>query len=397
MRAEIPFSPPDIREEDIIAVDAVLRSGWITTGPVTQEFENALSDYLQVSSLLCLNSATAALELALRLFGVSQGDEVIVPAYTFAATANVVLHLGATPVFADCAPGSFHIGRKEIAEKLSSRTKAVIPVDFGGLPVNYDEIIELMDTLKLDTAANDLQSSLGRPLLLADSAHALGAEYRGCKVGSQADMTAFSFHAVKNLTTAEGGALCFSDKLDGESLLHRARLLSLHGQSKDAHAKTMAGNWRYEILEAGYKYNMTDIAAALGLSQLRRYPETLLSRKKIEQKYRFLLEGSMFDFPLKESEDKKSSYHLCPVSVHNAGEENRDRLIHLCSERGIALNVHYIPLPLHPLYQRLGFHMRDFPNAYAMYENEISLPIYPGLSEEETVYISRTLRELTRF
>lgn len=396
MALQIPFSPPDITEDEIQAVSQVMRSGWITTGPRVREFESALQNYLGVKDIVCLNSATAGLELVLRMWGIGEGDEVIVPAYTYAATANVVLHTGAVPVMADCAPGSFNIDPQEIHRKITPRTRAVIPVDFGGWPADYDEIIRVLEEHKSDfKPAHPRQESLGRILLLADSAHAFGAEYKGRKLGGVADITVFSFHAVKNLTTGEGGAVAFSDTLAGADLARELRLWALHGQNKDAHAKQLAGGWRYEILLPGYKHNMTDLAGALGLVQLKRYSSLMGSRKKLYEYYDFLLsEGEWFIRPPFQSADKLSSWHLYPLRIRDAGEEKRDRLILAMNQAGIGVNVHFIPLPLHPLYQRLGYVIRHYPEAYRMYENEISLPLYSQLSQESAEQVVTQLEKL---
>ncbi len=395
MHLSIPFSPPDITEQEIQAVTEVLRSGWITTGPKVKQFEAELAAYLGTSLVLCLNSATAGLELILRIWGIGPGDEVIVPAYTYAATANVVLHVGAVPVMADCAPDSFNIDPLQIDKLITPRTKAVIPVDFGGWPVDYDEIFAVLESHRADfRPSHPHQEALGRILLLADSAHAFGAEYRGRKLGGVADISVFSFHAVKNLTTGEGGAVSFSDTLPGLELYRELKLWSLHGQNKDAHTKQMAGSWKYEIQLPGYKYNMTDLAAALGIVQLQRYPGMLKKRQEIHEKYREYLEGAenvLLPPFLKHHNTTISSWHLFPVRIRDAGEEKRDRIIVQMAECGIGVNVHFIPLPLHPLFRELGYNILNFPSAYHMYENEISLPCYPQMNQKAVQKIKESL------
>ncbi len=397
----IPFSPPDITRREIRAVVKTLKSGWITTGPRVDEFESRLAAYCGVEGAVCVSSATAGLELCLRLFGIGPGDEVITTPYTYAATANVILHVGARPVFADVKKGSFCIDPEGVARAVTGRTKAVIPVDFGGMPADYEGIHGALASKKRKYRPNrgsSPQRSLDRPLVLADAAHSFGATCRGRKTGGCADLTVFSFHAVKNLTTAEGGAVTYNSfgGIRAPGIHESLRLLALHGQSKDARAKAMAGGWRYEILLPGYKYNMTDIAAALGIAQLERYDgEILPARKRIAGAYARELSGDeRFMMPEFKSGNTESSYHLFPLRVRGYGEEERDRLIGRMAEKGISLNVHFIPVVMHPYYRRLGFRMKDFPNALEMYRNEVSLPLYPRLSLRDVRYICRVLKRL---
>ena len=354
---KIQFSPPDITEEEIQAVSDTLRSGWITTGPKTKQFEKEIAEYCGVNKAICLNSATAGLELVLRLFGIGEGDEVITTPYTYTATASTILHTGAKVVFADVLPGSFNIDPESVAKAITSKTKAVIPVDIAGIPCDYDKLKNVLEEKKslYNPKKGTLQETLCRPLLLADAAHSFGAEYKTCdgwkKSGALADFSVFSFHAVKNLTTAEGGAVTFN--CDDE-VYRQLQLLSLHGQSKDALAKMKAGSWRYSIELPGYKCNMTDIAAAMGLVQLKRYPAMLARRKEMFDLYKkSFAADDRFILP-QESENFKSSYHVYTLKIQNADEAVRDEIIAKCAENGVACNVHFIPLPMHPFYH--GFH-----------------------------------------
>ncbi|MDZ4821939.1 MAG: DegT/DnrJ/EryC1/StrS family aminotransferase [Flavobacteriales bacterium] len=386
----IPFSPPRIDEKTIAAVTEVLRSGWITTGPKTRELEKKISDYTSSKKTLCLNSWTNAAELALRWFGIGPGDEVIVPAYTYAATANIVVHLGATPVIVDSSANDFNIDIEQLRQKISSRTKAIIPVDIGGLPVDYDAVMNLLKSepvRKIFQPSGEVQSQLGRPLVLSDAAHSFGAKYKNAKAGNQTDISGFSFHAVKNLTTAEGGALCLNlpQPVDNDAVWQSLNISALHGQTKDAFAKTQAGQWRYDIVEAGFKCNLTDIHAAIGLVELERYDEeTLPRRKNICDVY--MKAFSNFDWfiaPTFKDEIRESSYHLFMLRVRDIDEQKRDDIIQTISQKGVSVNVHFQPLPLLSYYKNLGFDIADFPNAYGHYSCEISLPVYFDLNDEQ--------------
>ena len=393
---KIQFSPPDITEEEIQAVCDTLRSGWITTGPKTKQFEKEIAEYCGVRHAICLNSATAGLELVLRLFQIGEGDEVITTPYTYTATASVILHTGAKVVFADVLPGSFNIDPNAVAKVITSKTKAIIPVDIAGIPCNYEELYKVLESKKslYNPKKGTLQETLSRPLLLADAAHSFGAEYKAGnewkKSGALADFSVFSFHAVKNLTTAEGGAVTFNC---GDEVYKQLQLLSLHGQSKDALAKMKAGSWRYSIELPGYKCNMTDIAAAMGLVQLKRYPKLLARRREIFDLYKKSFGADdRFILP-QESENFKSSYHVYTLKIRNADEAIRDEIIARCAESGVACNVHFIPLPMHPFYSSLGFKIEDYPNAYDMYKNEISLPVHTLMSDDDVAYVANTIKK----
>lgn len=396
----IPFSPPYITDSDIQEVVDTLKSGWITTGPKTKLFEKELSEYCGVEKTVCLNSATAGLELSLRMLDIGPGDEVITTPFTYAATANVILHTGAKPVFADVKPGEFNIDPKGIEQAITKRTKAVIPVDYGGFPCDYDEIKAVLEHQKhrYKPKKKTWQEHFEKPAILSDSAHSLGSVYKGKKAGSIADFSVFSFHAVKNLTTAEGGAVAFHSRpgLPAEEVYKRLQLLSLHGQNKDALEKMKAGGWKYSIDIPGYERNMTDIQAALGLSQLRRYENEILPlRRKVFETYmNTLKEDDRIILPRFLNPDKTTSYHLVPIRLRNRGENERDKIIQKLSESGIAANVHYIPVVVHPAYTSLGYHIENYPNALSMYVNEISLPIYPALKEDEVIYVCNILGKI---
>ena len=385
----IPFSPPRIDKKTTDAVTEVLLSGWITSGPKTKEFENKLSDYSGNAATLCLNSATAGLELVLRWFGVGPGDEVIVPAYTYCATANVVVHCGATPVMVDVNESDFTINVKNIEAAITSKTKVIIPVDFAGLPCDYDEINSLVkkSTIVAKFHANSAeQKQLGRILVLSDSAHSFGAQYYGTKAGTLTDVSVFSFHAVKNLTTAEGGAVALNlpKPFDNKAIYEKLRVLSLHGQSKDALSKSKVGGWEYDVLDAGFKCNMTDIQAAIGLVELERYDsENLPARKRIFDaystelsKYKWAQLSPYFN------DTKVSSFHLFPLRIKGASLAQRNEIIEEISKKEVAVNVHFKPLPLLTFYKNKGYKMEDYPVAYDNYAREISLPVYFGLSDE---------------
>lgn len=398
---KISFSPPDITDEEIEAVTETLRSGWITTGPKTKEFEGALAEYCDTERVVCLNSATACMELALRIYGVGPGDEVITTAYTYTASASVILHLGATPVLVDTAPDSFHMDLKAAEMAITEKTKAIIPVDIAGLPCDMDEIQLLAERQKdkFRPAKGTVQKELGRILILSDAAHSIGALYKGKPLGSQADFTVFSLHAVKNLTTGEGGAVSFNSlgSLSSDILYNEFMLLSLHGQNKDALTKTQIGSWKYDIVVPGWKCNMTDISAALGLVQLKRYRKSLLKRREeIFTLYNTLLqEDDRFILPEFQTEKAKGSCHLYMIRIKNSTEEERDLFIKDVGEKGVPLNVHYIPLPLHSCYQNLGYREEDYPEACAMYRSEITLPLHTRLTDEEICYITDVVKETT--
>ncbi len=384
----IPFSPPRIDEKTIQAVTEALRSGWITTGPRTKLFEQNILKYCSCQSVLCLNSATAGLELVLRWFGVGEGDEVILPAYTYAATANVVVHCGATPVFADTQSIDFNIDVQSVAQKITSRTKVIMPVDFAGLPCNYDQIMNLaLKNVSKFSPRSENQRKLGRMLVLADAAHSFGAVYQGKKTGSLTDISVFSFHAVKNLTTAEGGgmALNLPAPFDNSEIYREMNIKSLHGQTKDALAKTRKGEWRYDIIEAGYKCNMPDVLAAIGLTELERYDnDTIPRRKQIAEYYHKAFSKYIWaELPLLKDGFRESSYHLYPLRIKNIGEEQRDEIIRRIFEKEVSVNVHFIPLPMMSFYKNMGFRITDYPVAYNNYSREISLPVYYTLSDEQ--------------
>jgi dTDP-4-amino-4,6-dideoxygalactose transaminase len=388
----IPFSPPRIDQKIIDEVVDTLKSGWITTGPKTKRLEKNLAAYCGAPAALCLNSATAGLEVMLRWFGVGPGDEVILPAYTYAASANVIVHCGARPVFVDVNPDDFNISVQAIAAAVTPRTKVVMPVDFGGWPCDYDAINDLVrDKAHLFTPETDEQRKLGRMLVLADSAHSVGARYKGRRTGNLCDVTVFSFHAVKNLTTAEGGAVVFNlpEPFSNEDLYKVLCVKTLHGQNKDALAKTQKGNWKYDIVEAGYKCNMTDIAAAIGLVELERYDsDTLVTRRRVVQAYSdALAKHSWAELPMFDRDGRTSSFHLFPLRIHGINEEQRDAIIQGIFDRDVSVNVHFVPLPRMSFYRSLGYDMADYPVAYDNFAREISLPVYYDLSDEAVAQV----------
>ncbi|WP_206214398.1 DegT/DnrJ/EryC1/StrS family aminotransferase [Adlercreutzia sp. ZJ141] len=390
VKMSIPFSPPDITEAEIAEVADALRSGWITTGPRVKELERRLKDYLGADGCCCLNSQTACAELALRVLGVGPGDEVIVPAYTYTATASVVCHVGATLVLVDCQPGSFEMDYGAVEAAINERTKAIIPVDLGGVPCNYDAIFRIVEGKKhLFRPANSVQKAMGRVAVCADAAHALGAIYHGKMVGSVADFSSFSFHAVKNLTTAEGGCLTWRSipGVDDEEIYHKLQLLSLHGQSKDALAKTKLGAWEYDVVDPWYKCNMTDVMAAIGLVQLDRYPAMLTRRREIIARYDEAFKPLGVESLPHYTEDHSSSGHLYICRVPGINAEQRNALIVNMAERGVACNVHYKPLPMMTAYQKLGFNIADYPGAYARFANEVTLPLHTCLTDEQVDYV----------
>ena len=389
-RFNIPFSPPDMTEAEVAEVREAILSGWITTGPRTKELERRIAAYVGTERAVCLNSQTACAEMALRLLGIGEGDEVIVPAYTYTASASVVYHVGAKIVFVDIQKDSLQIDYDAMEAAITERTKAIIPVDLAGIPCDYRRIYEIVEHKRsLFQPANDLQRALGRIAVCADTAHAFGASWQGQMVGSIADFSAFSFHAVKNLTTAEGGALTWRTipGIDNEALYHQVQLLSLHGQSKDALAKTQLGAWEYDIVGPWYKCNMTDIMAAIGLVQLKRYPELLKRRKEIIERYDAAFKPLGIEVLDHYSDTYQSSGHLYITRIPGASLEQRQAIIVAMAERGIATNVHYKPLPMMTAYKNLGFDIADFPNAYAHFANEITLPLHTRLTDEEIEYI----------
>lgn len=389
----IHFSPPDITEEEIGEVADALRSGWITTGPRTKRLESQLKEYVGAAGFACFNSATAALECALRVLDIGPGDEVITSAYTYTASASVICHVGATPVLCDVAPGSFHMDESALEPLINERTKAIIPVDLGGRMADYDSLFRVLDHMGGRFRPScEMQERIGRVAVVSDAAHALGATYHGKPCGSIADMTAFSFHAVKNFTTAEGGGLSWRSGLfDDEALYHELMLFSLHGQSKDALAKSKVGAWEYDVLFPGYKWNMTDIQAALGLVQLSRYPALLARRRHLIERYEAGLEDLPVSIMQHHGDDFSSSGHLMLVRIEGADEAARNRIIESMGKRDIACNVHYKPLPLLTAYANLGFNMGDFPHAHAQFENEITLPLHTLLADDDVDWVCENL------
>lgn len=397
MSYNIKFSPPDISEEDISAVTEVLHSGWITTGPKTKLFEKEIVSFCGADKAVALNSATACLEMTLRLLGIGPGDEVITSAYTYSASCSVICHVGATPVLVDTAKNSFEMDYEKLESAITPKTKAIIPVDLGGVMCNYKKIFEVVENKKsIFKPSNDIQKKIGRVTVLADGAHSFGAEQNGKKSGSVADFTCFSFHAVKNLTTAEGGAVAWNTitGLDNEEIYKSYMLLSLHGQNKDALAKTKLGSWEYDIIWPAYKCNMTDIMAALGLSQLKRYPKMLGRRYDIVRMYNEGLKNENVQVLPHLTENSKSSCHLYITRLLGKSLEFRNEFIIKIAEKGIATNVHYKSLPMFTAYKNIGFDVKDYPNAYEMYKNEVTLPLHTLLTNEEVEYIIKTYREL---
>jgi dTDP-4-amino-4,6-dideoxygalactose transaminase len=386
----IPFSPPRIDDVIIQEVTAALKSGWITTGPRTKQFEKDLSAYNGNPVTLCLNSATAGLEIMLRWFGVGPGDEVILPAYTYSATANVVIHCGARPVLVDVNPDDFNIDPKKVRAAITPHTKVIMPVDIAGLPCQYDELNALVndpEIKRLFEARGEQQEKLGRIMVLSDAAHSLGGTYKGKKTGNQADVTVYSFHAVKNLTTAEGGAIAlnFPEPFDNEEIYKYLCIYTLHGQNKDALAKMQKGNWKYDIIEAGFKCNMTDIMAAIGLVELRRYEsDTLPKRKHICEYYQQFFSGySWAQLPVLCDAHRETSYHLYQLRIRAASEAQRDAIIQAIFDQDVSVNVHFIPIPLLSYYRNAGYRMEDYPVAYDDFSREISLPVFYNLSSED--------------
>lgn len=398
-RRNIPFSPPDITEAEVNLVAEALRSGWITTGPKTKELERKIATMCHTEKAVCLNSATACMESILRILGVGPGDEVITTAYTYTATASVVCHVGATLKMVDVQPGSREMDYQQLEDSITERTKVVIPVDLGGIICDYDKIFAAVERKRhLFAAANEIQQAFGRIIVMCDAAHALGASRKGKMCGEIADFTSFSFHAVKNFTTAEGGALTWRkiDGVDDEWLYKQFMLMSLHGQSKDALAKTQLGAWEYDIVAPLYKCNMTDIMAAIGLAQYDRYPALLARRRQIIEQYDEALRGYNVQLMEHYGEDFSSSGHLYIVRLLGRDAEYRNDIITKMAERGIACNVHYKPLPLLTAYKAQGFDINDYPNAYDMYQNAITLPLHTRLTDEDVAYIIDNFTELIR-
>ncbi|AMD16825.1 capsular biosynthesis protein [Methanobrevibacter sp. YE315] len=393
----IPFSPPDITDKEIEEVIDTLKSGWITTGPKTKEFEKRITEYCGSDKTVCLSAATTALEMTLRLLGIGKGDEVIVPAYTYTATCSVICHVGATPVMIDSQKDREEMDYSLMSEAITDKTKIIMPVDIAGILCDYDKIFEIIENKKeLFSPNNEIQEAFNRIIVLADCAHGFGAIQNNKKAGSLADFTCFSFHAVKNLTTAEGGAVTWKnhDGLDSEKLYKQLQILSLHGQTKDALEKTQKGSWEYDILIPAYKCNMTDVQAGIGLGQLERYASLLKRRLEIVEKYEKGFENSRVITPKHISENSTSSGHLYLTRIDGISLEERNEIIIKMEERGISTNVHYKPLPMLTAYKNLGFKIEDYPNAYNLFENEISLPIYSTLTDEEVEYIIQNLLEI---
>lgn len=394
---KIPFSPPDMTQLEVDEVSEAIRSGWITTGPRTKEFEKLIAMCCQTEKAVCLNSATACMELVLRLLGVDPGDEVITSAYTYTATASVTCHVGAKVVMVDTAPDSFEMDYDKLEAAITERTKVVIPVDLAGVVCDYNKVFAAVENKKsLFQPSNDIQRAFGRVVVLADAAHAFGAQWHGKMCGEIADFTSFSFHAVKNLTTAEGGAVTWRNipGIDNEWIYKQFQLLSLHGQNKDALAKTQLGAWEYDIVSPAYKCNMTDIAAAIGLMQLKRYPEMLVRRRQIISRYNEGLKGLNVEVLNHFDESHTSSGHLYLIRLIGKDTEYRNNVIAKMAERGIACNVHYKPLPMMTAYKNLGFDIKDYPNAYNQYRNEMTLPLHTCLTDEQVDYIIDNLKEI---
>lgn len=392
---KIPFSPPDLTDAEIEEVASALKSGWITTGPKTKALEKEVAEFCNTDKAVCLSSQTSCAEIALRLLGIGEGDEVIVPAYTYTATAEVVCHVGARLIFIDSQPDSLEMDYDAVEKAITPKAKVIIPVDLGGVPCDYDRIFSIVEKKKeLFTPSNDIQSKFGRIIVCADTAHAFGSSWHGKPIGSVADFSSFSFHAVKNFTTAEGGALTWKhrDDIDGDELYKTAQLLSLHGQSKDALSKNQLGSWEYDIVGPWYKCNMTDIHAAIGLAQMVRYPALLKRRREIIEKYDRAFKPLGVHTLTHFTNEHISSGHLYITRIFKKNGEpisdgERREIIIKMAERGIVTNVHYKPLPMMTAYKNLGFDIKDYPNAYAQYANEITLPLFSRLTDEEVDYI----------
>ena len=397
---KVPFSPPDITEEEIAEVADTLRSGWITTGPKTKRFENEIAAYCHTAKAACLNSATACLELSLRILGIGAGDEVITSAYTYTASCSVICHVGATPVLVDTVPGTYDMDPEKISQAVTEKTKAIIAVDLAGIIYPYyGELLQIAEEKKnLFHASNEIQEAMGRIAVLADGAHAFGASREGKMAGEIADFTSFSFHAVKNLTTAEGGAAVWKSisGIDDEEIYKQYMLYSLHGQNKDALAKTQLGNWEYDIAGPYYKCNMTDIMASIGLVQLRRYPDILKRRREIIEKYNKAFEGLDIEVLDHYGKNHTSSGHLYLTRLIGKSREVCNDVIVKMAEAEIATNVHYKPLPMMTAYRNLGFDIKNYPNAYEMFQNEITLPLNTCLTDEQVEFIIETYRKIVK-
>ena len=395
----ISFSPPDMSELEIQEVADAIKSGWITTGPKTKELERQIAKYVGVNRCVCLNSQTACGEMALRILGIGAGDEVIVPAYTYSASASIVDHVGAKIVFVDVQEGCLEMDYDKMEAAITEKTKAIIPVDLGGVPCDYDKIFAIVEKKKaLFQPKNEIQKAIGRIAICADTAHAFGASWHGKMCGSIADFSSFSFHAVKNFTTAEGGALAWKTipGVDDEEIYHQLQLLSLHGQSKDALAKTKLGAWEYDIVGPWFKCNMTDIMAGIGLAQMKRYPAMLARRKEIIAKYDAAFKPLGIEVLDHYNDEHQSSGHLYITRIPGAGLKERQEIIIKMAEAGIATNVHYKPLPMMTAYKNLGFDIKDYPNAYKRFENEITLPLHTCLTDEEVEYIIKNYCKIVK-
>ena len=387
---KILFSPPDITEAEITAVAEAMRSGWITTGPRTKELEHRLADFIGVNRTVCLNSATAALEMTFRVLGIGKGDEVITSAYTYTASASPAVHVGAKVVLVDTEPESFEMNYDQLADAITEKTKVIVPVDIAGKVCDYEKIFAAVESKRnLFKPANEIQEAIGRVIVVADCAHALGAKWHGRNAGEIADFSSFSFHAVKNFTTAEGGCASWRSisGIDDEEIYKQYQLLSLHGQNKDALAKTKLGAWEYDIKGCYYKCNMTDIMAAIGLVQLDRYPEMLARRQDIIARYNNALKNAPVILPQHKGDDYQSSGHLYLLRLMDCNADRRNEVIEKMAELGVATNVHYKPLPMHTAYKNMGFDIKDYPNAYKRFENEITLPLHTKLTDEEVEYV----------
>lgn len=405
LKRNIPFSPPDISELEIAEVAEALRSGWITTGPRTKELERRLSEYCHTSKTVCLNSATAAEELNFRICGIGEGDEVIVPAYTYTASASAAIHCGAKVIFVDSQKDNCEMDYDKVTEAITEKTKAIVAVDLGGIICDYDKIYSVVEDKKDLFKAKEgnslgarIQQAIGRVIVVADCAHALGAKKDGKMAGEWADFTSFSFHAVKNFTTAEGGASTWKDikRIDNEEIYKQFQLYSLHGQNKDALAKTQLGAWEYDIIGPWYKCNMTDIMAAIGLRQLDRYPGMLKRRKEIVARYDAMCDELGVKHLIHSGENFQSSHHLYLTRIPGINDETRREIIIKLAERGVNTNVHYKPLPMMTAYKEMGWDIKDFPNAYAYYENLITLPLHTKLSDEDVEYVIENFKEVVR-
>lgn len=395
----IPFSPPDITESEIQEVAAALRSGWITTGPRTKELERQVAAYCGTERAVCLNSQTACAEMALRLLEIGPGDEVITSAYTYTASASIIDHVGATIILVDTQADSFEMDYDKVEAAISEKTKAIIPVDLGGVPCDYDRLLAIAERKKgLFRPASELQKAIGRVAIMADTAHSFGASRKGVPAGSMADFSSFSFHAVKNFTTAEGGALTWNtiDGVDNDAIYKQLQLLSLHGQSKDALAKTQLGAWEYDIVGPWFKCNMTDVAAAMGLSQMKRYGAMLARRKEIISRYDAAFRPLGVETLEHYTKQCQSSGHLYLSRIPGITAEQRNEIIIKMAEKGVACNVHYKPLPMHTAYKKLGFDIADFPNAYAHFANEISLPLHTCLTDEQVDYVIEQYTDIVK-